>query len=319
MEYRSYSDLSNTISENLNKIPPDVDLVVGIPRSGMLAGNLIALYLQLPLVDLDGYIQNNRLYPVSGRATRQGISFPSEANHVLMVDDTIYAGKSMAHARYLVEKASMDHKFTSCSVYANPKSLKRVDIYFEKLTSPGCQEWNIMHRDKLEHFCVSMDGVLCKNPTKQETLNSHAYVTYLETAKPIYLPSHKIGCLVTNRLEKYRTVTESWLSKYDIQYHQLHMLDQPKANNGVKLRTTSSYKAQIYIEQTDSPLFIENDEEEAHEISRISGKEVLCFSSQKLIKPTIPLYQIKRNIKTYRNRAYRKAKKIATQFIPQTP
>ena len=56
MHYRSVADLNEDIKANLHKIPEDVTLIVGVPRSGMLAANLIALYLNIPLTDIDNFI-----------------------------------------------------------------------------------------------------------------------------------------------------------------------------------------------------------------------------------------------------------------------
>ena len=40
IEYRSIADMNNIIVKNLQKLPHDIDLVVGIPRSGLLPANL---------------------------------------------------------------------------------------------------------------------------------------------------------------------------------------------------------------------------------------------------------------------------------------
>ncbi|MEX0771821.1 MAG: phosphoribosyltransferase family protein [Balneolales bacterium] len=315
MEYRSFADLSTTIAMNLHKIPHDVDLIVGIPRGGLLAGNMIALQLNIPLVDLDGYIENTRLHWGAIQTTRARIYFPREAKHVLIVDDTIYAGKSMAHAKALIKNASVDHRTTSCTVYANPGSLDLIDIYFEKLTSPGCQEWNIMHRDKLEHFCVDIDGVVCKDPLKKDDDDGPAYLDFLKNAEPLMLPSRKVGCLVTGRLEKYRKETEYWLSKHNIQYHELHMLDLPDAKTRWKLRAAPIFKAKVYKSYPNSPLFIESDHAEALKISRLSGRDVLCFSSQQLIKQGFSVERIELAVKSYRKHTLRKARKIIRKAL----
>lgn len=55
IEYRSIVDMNNIIVKNLQKLPHDIDLVVGIPRSGMLPANLIALYLNKPFTDIDSF------------------------------------------------------------------------------------------------------------------------------------------------------------------------------------------------------------------------------------------------------------------------
>ena len=59
MNFRTINDSNNLISKNLDKIPKDIDLIVGVPRSGLFVANLIALYLNLPLTDFDSFL--NRL------------------------------------------------------------------------------------------------------------------------------------------------------------------------------------------------------------------------------------------------------------------
>ena len=56
MNYRSINDLNETILRKLHLISRDIDLVVGVPRSGMLPANLLALYLNLPYTDIHSFI-----------------------------------------------------------------------------------------------------------------------------------------------------------------------------------------------------------------------------------------------------------------------
>ena len=53
LNFITISMLNNTIYKNINKIPKDVDLIVGIPRSGLLVANLLALYLNIKLTDIE--------------------------------------------------------------------------------------------------------------------------------------------------------------------------------------------------------------------------------------------------------------------------
>lgn len=44
--------MNDTIVRNLHRLPRDIDLVVGIPRSGLLAANLLSLAANIPMADL---------------------------------------------------------------------------------------------------------------------------------------------------------------------------------------------------------------------------------------------------------------------------
>ena len=49
MNFRTVSDLTKTIMKKIDIIPSDIDLIVGIPRSGLLVANYIALLLNKPI------------------------------------------------------------------------------------------------------------------------------------------------------------------------------------------------------------------------------------------------------------------------------
>jgi adenine/guanine phosphoribosyltransferase-like PRPP-binding protein len=58
MNYRSIADLNRVVATSLHLVPTDIDVVVGVPRSGMLPATLLALYLHLPLTDVEGLIED---------------------------------------------------------------------------------------------------------------------------------------------------------------------------------------------------------------------------------------------------------------------
>ena len=99
MNYRSISDLNHSIRANILRIPPDVDIVVGIPRSGMLPATLIALYLELPLSDLDGFLRGNVFE--TGLTRRNSVNFSESGDYkkILVVDDSIITGSNLAHVK----------------------------------------------------------------------------------------------------------------------------------------------------------------------------------------------------------------------------
>ena len=54
--------------------------------------------------------------------------------------------------------------------------------------------------------------------------------------EPRIVSTHPIGCLVSCRLEKYRSLTEEWLKKNRIQYNQLFMmLTRPRKREFVQI------------------------------------------------------------------------------------
>lgn len=95
LNFRSVGDMSKAILSNLSRFPHDIDLVVGIPRSGMLPANLIALYLNKPFTDIDSFAQG-RIY-ASGE--RGAFIDKEKSQKVLVVDDSINSGGSLKKQR----------------------------------------------------------------------------------------------------------------------------------------------------------------------------------------------------------------------------
>ena len=62
MKYITLSDLSETIRKNIWKIPRDIDCIIGIPRSGMIAASIISSYLNVPLIDVCSFTEGLQPY-----------------------------------------------------------------------------------------------------------------------------------------------------------------------------------------------------------------------------------------------------------------
>lgn len=315
MNYRSTADLVRSIRENLYKLPRDIDLIVGIPRSGMLAANIIALNLNLKFTDLSGLLGNAQLRQGQTRYSRfLDLEKPIDANHILVVDDSIESGGSLVKVKELIEKTGRNHKITYCVIYASSHSVNRVDVYFEIVQQPRLFEWNILHRPFLSECCIDIDGVLCIDPTEEENDDGSAYQYFLINARPLVIPSYSIGHLVTSRLEKYRKETEIWLNKQGVVYDQIHMLDLPDADTRRRLGCHAAFKADIYRKLRHAKLFIESEPRQAMEIANTAGKPVLCFTTQQLFQPGLSYPFIENEVITFRKRVTGKLSRIASRI-----
>ncbi len=197
MNYRSISDLNSTILRNAHRLPRDLDLVVGVPRSGLLAANLLALMANVRLTDLDGYVEG-RVY-TTGVTKASGMREARAARRkVLVLDDSILHGGAMATARARVEAAGLDDEVIFAAVYGPHPSHPQADLVFEAVPNPRLFQWNFMHHKLLEQSCVDIDGVLCHDPTQDENDDGPAYLRFMTDARPLYHVTHPIGTLVTS-------------------------------------------------------------------------------------------------------------------------
>ena len=61
IEYRTFEDMSICIRKNMYKLKEDFDLIVGIPRSGMIPAFMIALFKNIKACSIDEFINGTNI------------------------------------------------------------------------------------------------------------------------------------------------------------------------------------------------------------------------------------------------------------------
>ncbi len=286
MNYKSFSDLSNDIRKNIFKVQSkQYDLVVGLPRSGMVPAYMIALYLNIDCTDLGSFIENRPLKKGMTRGIKNILEFPQDAKNILLVDDSIWSGVSLLRDIKLIPE-QLREKITTLAVYSTKPKRDDVDFFLEYLPVPRVFEWNIFHHDMLTRACLDIDGVLCLDPTEEENDDGDKYIDFILNATPLFLPTTRIHSLVTSRLEKYRSETEKWLSKHNIIYDNLIMLDLPSKEERLRLKAHGTHKAKYY-KNSKIEFFIESDASQALEICKLAGKAVFCIDNNSMYNPNL--------------------------------
>ena len=285
MKYHSYQDLSDCIRRNVWKVPHDVDLIVGVPRSGMIPAMMLAELLNKRCADLDGFIEGRMMQC----GDRGKLMRPGTAGKVLVVDDAIYKGAELGKVRERLAPLAHRWQFLFAVIYAESANAKdMVDICFEDTSCQGDQifikEWNALHLYR-RHTGISMwdiDGLLCKDPPNDR--DKAAYEAYLPNAVPMILPTTRIGAIVTFRIEAYRAVTEQWLKRYGIDYGQLIMFPADSREQRNRLQSPADFKAQQYAAATWAKMFFESEQKQAERIFQKTGKPVFCYENGKFYK-----------------------------------
>lgn len=272
------------IANNLHLVPQDIDLIVGIPRSGILPAITISLMLNLRYADLDSFL-DGRLSGAGSTKRHSGlIDDTCQARHILVIDDSLNRGYAMQEAKERLSKLDASTKVSFAAIYVVPDGQDQVDILFEAVPLPRIFEWNFIHHVYLAHSCVAIDGVLCVDPLPEDLADEASYLGFLANASPRYRPTQRIACLVTDRPEKYRPQTEAWLNRHGILYDQLVMRDLPFAEHRQPNGEQSEFKGNAYRD-SKAFLFIESDHSQAVEIAKIAGKPVLSLERQEMINP----------------------------------
>ena len=321
MNYKSIADLNADIIRGIHKLPREVDLIIGLPRSGMLAASMLATHTNLPLIDVDGFIHGRPAWFGQTKKTKRVETWSNaqDANYPLLFDDSVYTGLTMESALTRINKINNDKNILKGAVYVKPDKINQIDYYIEILDIPRIFEWNLMHHTIISQSCVDIDGVLCRDPENHENDDGPQYLKFIRDVHALHAPSLEIGWLVTSRLERYRNETEEWLRKNDIRYNKLIMLDLNSAKERRKLGIHASFKAEVY-KKTNAMLFVESSFNQAVDIARTSGKWVLCYENGQMVWPDGVKYILarqkaklshggwKRYVPSYLKQAYRKMK-----------
>jgi orotate phosphoribosyltransferase len=191
------------LAQMLNK---NYDGFYGIPRSGSFVANMLAMMKGKEIITEQMVMQGN----------------VDKKKKYLLVDDSISTGKTMNKVKDFLDEYGID--YDTAAVFAKPDMIRKVDYYSRMTGNHRIFEWNIMHKKWYKLAC-DMDGVLCKDPVK---VDEESY----RNLEPLYLPFYTIDYIITNRLEKYRDVTEEWLDKHNVEYGKLIMWDVDKPLKG---------------------------------------------------------------------------------------
>ena len=246
MNYVSVATLNRDAFEFAQRIPPEVDSIVGIERSGLLAASLVAKYA------------NKSMLP---------------KGKILLMDDSVLKGRAMAAAKKTMVP------YMTAAMYVKPGMETKVDLYHKVVPCPRFFEWNLWHHPKLSKVCMDIDGVLCRDPTRKENDNGPEYERFIESVEPRIRPQVTIGWLVTCRLEQYRPQTEAWLKQHAIRYKHLVMCPGIKDR---KRHKHSHHKVKIYT-WTKALLFIESSLIQATNMKLLTERPVLCTETMELV------------------------------------
>ena len=278
MRYRSIADMTDLIRRSLHLVPSDVDLIVGVPRSGILPAITLALLLNLRFADFDSLCEGRLQGAGSTKPGTRLIANLSEARHVLVVDDSLNRGYAMREVREKLARAGVTARVSLAAIYVVPDGVEEVDIAFEVLPLPRIFEWNFFHHTYLSRACISVEGVLCPVPSEAERQSATGYAAFLETAPALCRPTQTAACLLSTQPESCRPALEAWLARHGIGCERLVMLDcagQPAA---------AEIKGRFYREAREM-LLVEEDPAQSAAIAQIAGKPVFCTDLQEMVSP----------------------------------
>jgi hypothetical protein len=251
------------------------DIVVGVPRSGMLPAAQIALALGLPLADLHSFC-NGAVW------VRHGHQVPAlKKCRVLLIDDASAFGKTMKTSVASIENAYIPHhEIFTCAAYVTPQSASSFNLAFEECPKPRLFEWNWWRNGWLKHCCVDIDGVVCVDPTRAQRRDPEQYAKFLSEAAPLFPTAKPVHAFVTGRGEAHRQATGDRLARHGCEYRALKM----REDAGPRTAEAHGERKAEFYRKSPAALFIESSDRQAEAIARLSGKDALCITTRKVYR-----------------------------------
>ncbi|MCE9662750.1 phosphoribosyltransferase [Halomonas sp. M5N1S17] len=275
MNFKTYSDLSDDIRKNVGALHAlDVDLVVGIPRSGMIPAYMIALGLNLHCIDIVSFAKGGQLKSGVTRKVSKELDTAWDARKVLLVDDSIYSGKSMKLARKSIP-TSYTGDIVELAIYSSIRGRNDIDLYLEYVPHPRVFEWNIFHHPILSRSCISIDREVAGILSREGRGHGETDGVITNDFSPL-LDTH-VHSLVSVEGEANRGEIEAWLAGRGISYDSLVFLGD-KPGRGFSNRLEAAKEKAAYYKSSRLEFFIEPDGTQALGIFKRSGKPVYCSS-----------------------------------------
>lgn len=269
LTYTTHEDMRRVVmSSILPKVPTTVTKVVGVPRSGLLPAIVVATARHIRL----GAAGVGEI--AGGERTEHCLA--EDNGQVLLIDDAISRGQKLLAAKRVLEENGRE--VITASVFIMPSAEKMVDIFGEYRKHPRVFEWNLFNHGLGPRMMYDMDGVLCQDPDVYDD-DGQEYQAAIANAAPIALPRWPIGTICTNRIERWRGITEAWLSRYGVKYERLLMNPAPTAAE--RRKNQMAHKIRSYSEST-AVLFIESSTHQARQIAQATGRPVLSLEENKL-------------------------------------
>lgn len=265
LNFVTFDELVACTNRWVRSFPEAYDLIVGIPRSGLLVATIIASKLGKPLTTPDRLTEKSVW--MTNRLLHENVGFKK----ILLVDDRVSKGRELRSALATLRQQG-DFQITKASLFVTAEAAQLVDLYYKITPDPVLFEWNLMHAKK-GNLATDLDGVICHDPPKGLDADEAAYLEWMRNAKPYLVPLYEIDAIVSSRLERYRTVTEEWLAKNRVPYKKLILWDLPSIND--RHGRFTKYKAETLL-RIKPDVYWESNFNEAKQIYDSTRIPTLC-------------------------------------------
>lgn len=250
------------------------DVVVGVPRAGLLIANLLASKFGKPLSTPELFVEKKVWFPTP-------LLFKN-MRRILIVEDSVDRGIALKLAQSQIQKMFPQVQVETASLFATKNAQDFLTYFYKKQVGAGFFEWNMLTSlASAAPLLVDCDGVLAENCRFDAITQSSQYIAWLDSAKPYMIPTYSFEGIMTGRLEKHRGQTEAWLQKHNVRYKKLLMLDLPDEAER-NLEKVVAHKVRCI--KSLSPFWVwESSIVEAKLIRKQVNALVLCVDTMELL------------------------------------
>lgn len=186
----------------------DYDVVVGIPRSGMIPAAMASLSLGVPLWTMGKHGPS----PLGAGLRMQDVKADQrKVKRMLILDDSSASGAQMALAKKAMALPHLkDYDVTYAAVIVTPSGRRNVDLHHTVIELPHWFEWNFFGNTKLLRgfkVCAELEVLADEEGNLMNTVPRFSHIPTIMTALPA-TPHNE-------------TITRRWLTEQDITHDNL--------------------------------------------------------------------------------------------------
>ena len=296
INYISYNQMFDDIRNNLGRLPR-ADLVLSIPRSGLVPAAVITKFLNVNTMTINKFcdiVENSEdiqeaLHKELVKSDFSVVFQAKEIKNILVVDDTVYSGRQIEKWSERVHgDCFKEFDIIFLTIYKEwnvSGDIFLVDLFpvtKDSIIKSSLYEWTIWNRrDLMPYIAFDLDGVFCVDPPDDH--DTEAYENYLQHPIPLYTPVLNKGYstnVITYRIEKYRDVTSKFLANRGIEC-TLYMVGCDTREERNSTCNPAVYKTAV-LKTLNVVLYVESNDWEAQAIHQLWGKPVLCIQTNKI-------------------------------------
>jgi orotate phosphoribosyltransferase len=162
--YFTTRDLVSATYDLLARLPPEIDAVAAVPRSGLLPAGVIATHLHIPLWS----VAAGRYVPL-GTGMRMDTAAGSRPRAegpprcIAIIDDTAWSGTAIERAARAVHEAVPAARLVRGVPFAHPQALRHLDYCAATYGGYHFLEWNLFNCGHTPFIATDLDGILCRD------------------------------------------------------------------------------------------------------------------------------------------------------------